>query len=413
MKRICPIVCLLIVHNRALYDIQNLSRFAKAQYTGFKKLLKKYKKWTGSSCVVDRFTPILEAPTTFHNRDFERNVLVLSELLTAVRSKYNQLMDASQNGSVNPVSTAAPPSSGTSSNLLPDEHSLRAYADIDMALGTNSPTNPTFTSGRGGKTIYWVHSDHLVEIQVLLLRYLNIQSSTPVSTLPPTPALSRRPSASGLSSLTWASEKVEDVGTVILDDLPKFAQAQSSKTIAQASETGSAAKIRWCGNDKDAEASIMLNMKLDEPEPGDDSENGYYTVRLKRKHVENLINTKLPFTLKDQHKGFERIRKWFHDHSDIVPLVKIWARRTRFVSGQKLWAVLERDVKMYRLGENWEGCISDPGRQEPGAPALFPHAVLEVRWEGHDEPDLVKELNRTHLVGISSSRTMKYGTDWT
>ncbi|KAF8422105.1 hypothetical protein EV426DRAFT_186303 [Tirmania nivea] len=382
---------------RALYETQNLSRFTKAQHTGFKKLLKKYKKWTGSTCVVDRFTIILEPETAFHNRDFEGNVLLLSELLTAVRAKYNELIDASQNRKNAQISPSTQMTGAALSNLLPEEHCLQTHADIDMALGTNSPENPSFTSGKGGKAVYWVHSDHLIEIQVQLLKYLNLQSSTPIPTLPPTPALSRRPSTAGISPLAWASEKMESVGTVILDNLPKFAQAQSSKTIEQAAETGPAAKIRWCGNDKDAEASIIASSRAYERDSVDE-ENGYYTLRLKRKHVENLININVPFSYKEYASSVKRIRQWFEDHPTIAPLAKILARRTRFVSGYRIWAMLDRDIRMFRLREDWEGCISDPSREETGMPTVFPHAVLEIRWEGYEVPAVVQELNKSHLV---------------
>lgn len=386
---------------RALYETQNLSRFTRAQYTGFKKLLKKYKKWTGSTCVVDRFTIILEPATAFHNRDFEGNVLVLSELLTAVRAKYNELIDTSQNRKNAQILPSTQMTNPASYNLLPEEHCLRTHTDIDMALGTNSPENPSFTSGKGGKAVYWVHSDHLVEIQVLLLKYLNLRFSSPISTLPPTPDLSRRSSATGFNPLTWASEKVESVGTVILDNLPKFAQAQSSKTIEQAAETGPAAKIRWCGSDKDAEASIIVSSAADEGDSVDE-ENGHYTLRLKRKHVENLININVPLSYKEYTSSVKRIRQWFEDHSTIAPLAKILARRTRFASGYKIWAMLDRDIRMFRLGEDWGGCISDPSREETGVPTVFPHAVLEMRWEGHEVPAVVQELNKSHLVSTFS-----------
>ena len=349
--------------------------------------------------------PFLESHA-FHNRDFETHVLVLSELLAAVRSKFNETIETSQNGGIVKTVTAPPVTGCATAKLLSQMNGLKTRADLDMALGTNSPSNPSFTSGKGGKSIYWVHSDHLVEVQVLLLKHLNIQSSTPTSTLPPTPALSRKPSVTGISalttslSLTWVQDKVEDVGTVLLDNLPKFAQAQSSKTIEQAADTVPTAKIRWCGNDKDAEASIVVAPTIHESNHGNSNESEYYTLRLKRKHVETLMNINIPLSVKDQTGSIERIRTWFKDHPDIVPLVKILARRTRFVSGNKVWAVLDRDVRMYRLGKHWEGCISDPQREETGVSAVFPHAVLEVRWEGLEEPALVAELNGTHLVSM-------------
>ncbi|KAF8474911.1 VTC domain-containing protein [Kalaharituber pfeilii] len=400
-KRIARYVKAETELERTGYDIQCLSRFSKVQYTGFKKLLKKYKKWTGSSCVADRFLPVLESPNVFHNMDFERNVLVLSDLLAIVRSKFSEPMETLNTGYQLPGTSTRDATGGSVSNLLTSGSEVKTHADLDMVLGTNSPSDPYFASGKGGKAVYWVHNDHLVEIQVLLLKHLNIQSSTPSPTLPSSPALSRRPSATGLSSLTWAPDKVEDVGTVLLDNLPKFAQAQSSKTIEQASETAPAAKIRWCGNSRDAETSVVVASSVHEPKhvPDANTDAEYHNLRLKRKHIESLINANAPLTLKDhQLESAERIKDWFREHPDIVPLVKILARRTRFVSGQKVWAILDRDIRMYRIGENWEGCISNPDREETGKSSIFPHAVLEVRWEGQEEPALVKQLNRSHLV---------------
>ena len=370
-------------------------------------MLKKYKKWTGSSCLSERFLPILDTPGAFHNRDFEKNVLELSELLAAVRSKYNETMEPSQSKGYGSRFSTAPgsPQHDESSRLFIQANGLRTHADLDMALGANSPSNPFFTSGKGGKTVYWVHSDHLVEVQVLLLKHLNIKACTPNSTVPPTPALSRKTSYTGLGILAannWGSDKVEEVGSVLLDNLPKFAQVQSSRTIEQACDSCPAAKIRWCGGDKDAEATIIVGSRTSDTDSISSAQthNEHYTLRLKRRLVENLLNLDAPFTLREPAEGIENVREWLGHHPDIVPLVKILARRIRFASG-KVWAVLDRDIKMFHIGNNWEGCISDPKREDTGKSAVFPHAVLEVRWEGAEIPALVSELNHSHLVSLS------------
>ncbi|RFU74417.1 spx domain-containing [Trichoderma arundinaceum] len=52
-------------------DIQALSRFANAQVVAFRKILKKYRKWTGSSSLSSRFNDeVLGNPRSFTRRSF-------------------------------------------------------------------------------------------------------------------------------------------------------------------------------------------------------------------------------------------------------------------------------------------------------------------------------------------------------
>lgn len=51
-------------------DIKSLQRFVNAQVVAFRKILKKYRKWTGSSTLGARFRDILSHPKSFTKRDF-------------------------------------------------------------------------------------------------------------------------------------------------------------------------------------------------------------------------------------------------------------------------------------------------------------------------------------------------------
>ncbi|PHH75506.1 hypothetical protein CDD82_4410 [Ophiocordyceps australis] len=69
-------------------DIVALSRFAGAQVTAFRKILKKYRKWTGSTTLSSRFNQnILNNPKSFTRRDFgplhARHDDILAELRAA------------------------------------------------------------------------------------------------------------------------------------------------------------------------------------------------------------------------------------------------------------------------------------------------------------------------------------------
>ncbi|KAK4229339.1 SPX domain-containing protein [Podospora fimiseda] len=64
-------------------DIRNLQRFVNAQIVAFRKILKKYRKWTGSSTLGSRFRDnVLSHPKSFTRRDFSQ-----------LQSQYDDLME--------------------------------------------------------------------------------------------------------------------------------------------------------------------------------------------------------------------------------------------------------------------------------------------------------------------------------
>ena len=80
---------LLIKACRAGEEIQSLSRFVGAQRLAFQKLLKKYRKWTGSSELGNRFRKeILDRRTSFSKTDFEPLLAQWTEVLASVRAPF-------------------------------------------------------------------------------------------------------------------------------------------------------------------------------------------------------------------------------------------------------------------------------------------------------------------------------------
>ncbi|KAH6674118.1 hypothetical protein B0J14DRAFT_31623 [Halenospora varia] len=68
-------------------DIRLLQRFVKEQRVAFYKILKKYKKWTGSRSVEDRFHyEILSSPKSFTRTDFDPLLSQYFTLLTLLRA---------------------------------------------------------------------------------------------------------------------------------------------------------------------------------------------------------------------------------------------------------------------------------------------------------------------------------------
>ncbi|KAI1085051.1 hypothetical protein F5B20DRAFT_129172 [Whalleya microplaca] len=68
--------------NECGQDIRSLSRFVNAQVIAFRKILKKYRKWTGSTTLSSRFKEnVLSSPKSFTKRDFHPLELQYQELL--------------------------------------------------------------------------------------------------------------------------------------------------------------------------------------------------------------------------------------------------------------------------------------------------------------------------------------------
>ncbi|CAZ79283.1 unnamed protein product [Tuber melanosporum] len=393
---------------RVSYEVQCLSRFVNVQRTGFLKLLKKYKKWTGSSHLLNRFLPILKSPTAFHKVDFEKNVLELSNLLNAIRNGLDLPAAApspqivTQPKRIRGAEQEDPQDRALSIETVLSQKAIataegRAY--LDTALATS-----TLGDSCGGRATFWVHYDHLIELQVLLLKYLTLQTS-PAYNAPPTP-----PSRKDSIGTLW---KDDEIGVVLLDDLESFSDIQSSATVAEASKACSrtAGQVRWCCRDSDAvvvvsNASALILNKI----AGHEEEK--LEVRMKRKQIEELLDTgsissraDINHTTNEQGEtGVEKLEEWLAEHKNVTPLVKLLMKRIRFAEtpeGGRVWALLDWDIKMTKVqqGTNW---LTRPEEDGPGFGSEgrreFPHAVLEVQWEGQRVPTFLHELETSHMV---------------
>ncbi|OIW29170.1 SPX domain-containing protein [Coniochaeta ligniaria NRRL 30616] len=68
-------------------DIQALTRFVNAQIVAFRKILKKYRKWTGSAALGSRFKDtVLSHPKSFTRRDFSYLQSQCDSLLATLRA---------------------------------------------------------------------------------------------------------------------------------------------------------------------------------------------------------------------------------------------------------------------------------------------------------------------------------------
>lgn len=274
----------------------------------------------------------------------------------------------------------------------------------------------------------------LIELQVFLLRHLVLQNATPEPTRPGTPLLSRRSSSlqpnhnanppSGIAQQHAASRHTsttsvaggDTIGLVVLDNLASFSDVHTSATVDRISQSvmRTAGQIRWCSRDTCASVVVSDHSGTILPRRGPDGvedapkEPELLEVKVKRKLVEILINPDAEISkLNDSHSTakqrhtIQKIREWLRENPGVVPLAKILSHRTRFsgpVTGGLAYAFLDRDVKMMGI-EKKEGLAEEVEREC----LEFPHAILEVRWDGDDVPAFVEELEGSHMVCLSQT----------
>ncbi|KAK1750840.1 xenotropic and polytropic retrovirus receptor 1 [Echria macrotheca] len=98
-------------------DIQSLQRFVGAQVVAFRKILKKYRKWTGSSTLGSRFRDtVLSHPKSFTKRDFAPLATEQENLLAMLRE--NVSIDY---GASSPFTTSSAPSIRRNEQVSPSE----------------------------------------------------------------------------------------------------------------------------------------------------------------------------------------------------------------------------------------------------------------------------------------------------
>ncbi len=439
-------------------DIQALSRFVGAQRLAFQKLLKKYKKWTGSSDLGKRFRrEVLDQLTSFTRMDFEPLLAQWAEVLAAVRApfkagtnwqsrsaeKIKGSVEADQSG--NKVIPNSKPSQGPNPHgpLQDDKDSTSSAEDIHSMCENGSNLDfdtalAVLPLGRiAGKAVYWVHPDNLIQVHVILLQHTRLHKTSNTTPSPPN-ASSQRSSRSGSINSHWstaASRADEETGVIICDDLEQFAKRQSSTTISDsenlpgsASEKA-AASIRYCST---GEAVAVVSILSEPTDRSIRKKNIFERARLKKKAVRQLFSTDPSLSFKRRQSSqsvaangvagkelntgqdHEMIRAWFSAHSKVQPLVQLYMRRTRFVGLSNsdaggLWVTVDKDVSVKRCTE--EDLTSDAGPFtfiEEGETGFekFPYALMEIRREGQTSTDLIASLDESHLVRNCQYRSL-------
>ncbi|ERF75154.1 hypothetical protein EPUS_06194 [Endocarpon pusillum Z07020] len=385
-------------------DIQSLSRYVSTQKQAFRKLLKKYRKWTGSLALELRMNnEIFNQPGNALNLDF----VPLLDRLAGVRSCLTALSQSRGNAtpSVHPHRKS---SALVSQKPRPTALQLHERFLNSSPLEFDAAFSAVPLGVAGGRACYWVHKDNLEEVTVLLRRYMKDRNGSSPHLDRSDPCLTSLPTARRDSAQSASSNGRTHIA--MFDNLQRFIKAHGAVTVGQAEDlVGSvssmlAMKILWAS---DPEAILVSSDLSPSTVP---IQHHLDITHIKRKELVKLFEPDGHFTTKHQ-KGcatdssvpdtsLQKHRDWLAQNRDIKPLAEVQCLRSRFAglnntSEVGTWALMDMDITMSSvdvttIGKNLSGDAT--GVQG------FPHTVLELRWEFSRTPEIVRALDSTHLV---------------
>lgn len=386
-------------------DIQSLSRYVTTQKQAFRKILKKYRKWTGSPGLELRMNnEVYNEPGSVLNLDF----IFLLDHLAGVNSTLAALSESGGNAGEQSLrhhargSAAPPPKPKSIASRLHDEFLHSAPLDFDAAF-TAIPLGMA-----GGRASYWIHKDNLEEVTVLLRRYMKgRKGSTP-------PSLSRRtsitfsPAARRDSAHSGMSEARTHIS--MFDNLQRFIKAHGAVTVGQAEDLVAsvasklAMSILWTS---EAGAVIITSDLSPSAAP---TQRHMDIAHMKAKNLVRLFEPQprppSRFSTGSNHEpsasdaSLQIHRDWLAQNRDIKPLAEVQCTRSRFAGLNNTndvgtWALMDMDITMSSIDQSTIGNEYSGG---DGNVQSFPHTVLEVRWEFSRTPEIVRALDSTHLV---------------
>lgn len=334
-------------------DLQNLTRFIGVQRNGFRKLLKKYRKWLPNAHVspeqeqrektmIDNFNLDLYNPDIYLNRDFSEIFQKLSDLYIFLRDGHNSI-------AVN----------------------ANAKFDCDMVVqrAFNSLT-------------FWIHPDNVMETKISLLKNLSIVQSSAQEQLMP----EQEPSTQRLSD-SYVSSAMH---STYLDD--SAYSAYSHRT-----EPG---QLRFVASDTTYLCAPVGGLRH------------FCIAPVTSDQVNSILTTDYPALQKlvadsASDGTLKRAVGWVATKK-ARPVCKTYFNRTRFkyvdndvestspssISGTEIWVTMDCGIKYSTSSLESISAMDDDARD-------FPYSVLQVKWRNLDggvKPKWLTELETSHLV---------------
>lgn len=390
-------------------DIQSLSQLSNVNSLAFRKIIKKYRKWTKSSNLERRFRQaMLDKPSNLLDQGFD----TLLAHYRAVLERSRAVQDA--------VSEKTGPRATQALSLEVDNHDTAYIAqklfedtqgspsEFDAALATYPLSND------GLRATYWIHPENLLNVQILLLRYASVwrRGHSPedkMSTSPSKPSLDHQASSAGTAGRQ--SSNLEDYTLIVCDDLPQFVVRRGSETVQDTERRSGRAHEKAAAALRLSKADIAI---VSLPESTSTIEKSYRDWDFE--NIGILKSDSFKVFDADQTTGSRdaftpeviKIREWFGAHAEVKPLVRLSSRRCRFCgvsnsSHAGLWITLDDNIRMGACTKKSFAERQGPHDKpvEDAEEEQFPHAILEVRLEGKASKvseSLIRLLDHSHYV---------------
>ncbi|KAF9898432.1 vacuolar transporter chaperone [Lobosporangium transversale] len=392
--------------NKITYDLQDLARFQRLNYTAFLKLVKKHDKHTGFT-LRPYFMNQLLCNQPFHRENFALLVSRLSCLYNIVRT-----------GTV-PVVTKA-----QSIDSEDEDEELEYSGCIPK------------------KTAFWVHPDCVMDLKMLILKYLPLVVYEP----PLTSSLASSERSTSSSQLTSCVTSESPVSTIYLDN-KDFDMYMGQIENREQSETY---RLRWYGSDKklmwveyqqrntqsatvDASSSTVppsstpLSMSV-----SDNASVTKHRFQIKSKYVPKLLQgtaklskavdqmrrsgQKTEQEIQQFEESTRKVQSKIHEHG-LQPVTQVFFNRTAFqVPGDaRVRITIDTDVVMVRENPIRASALYERPWDPVDLKAenypfphvrdqdivRFPYAIMQIRTlaESQEEvPGWVDRIVRSHLV---------------
>ena len=373
-------------------EIKSLARFTSTQRTAFRKLLKKYKKWTGSTQVDERFhRDALNDSKSFTKLDLGPLLDEYSVTLQHIRTLYEERIWQETPGAKR---APKPVAGGAAVTRLQDAAHSGSKAEFDTAIAAV----PLGDSGTFAS--FFVHKENVVELQVLLLQHAHYCMSRSRSNSlnePISPVSSRQ-------AYENAAADTADYFAAEADDPIRFAQEQNTLTINDHEhKSGSMPqRAQLCARWTLDEVAILARRSS----PGKEQ-----LARLKRKHATAFFNKSQMFPSKkaaltdDDEKTLMTSREAYEKDVSSKHLYSYSSSRSRFIGidgspARTTLATLDTDITI-------QGADTHSTERH-----IFPFAVLLVRQEGLGNGGLLAAVDQTHLVERVPGFSMEYHAIW-
>ena len=402
-------------------ELQALSRFVGAQHLAFRKLLKKYTKWTGSTELSQIFSRnVLILPSGFHNGNLNSLLRQWVAILAAVRAPFEAgirwsagqagghssvLNDSEEALQSDQISRKRQIYNSSSADLGPPSDIVRSLQDENPASFDTAFSMDPLSSGETVAS-YWIHNDNLLQLQVLLLKYTGLQFSKKPS---PHPSSSSSCHPLEASDSCFSIANVNNHSQMIIcgnaDQVVSRTSALKNRSLKHNSEQAIPGHFTT--------VSIPNLLQLQKVIRDHEYPNtGAIPQSRHPMSGKDLSRTILKY-LQDQAPVSTRHLAQGPDFpSNMAPLAVVRQQRQRFSGFQNdahshVFATLDHNISYEKVHTNAKAVNIDVGGK---LSETFAHAVLTLRFRGQGPQSLIDALEETHLTRKVHGFTMEKHT---